>query len=146
MRSTHTRLHASNVVRNAPELHDVVFQSGDRKSRARVGGARLADRSWIQQVTGALVGAQSGERLRRSWTQIQDLQIVAGIGVRESTLMMRMAEEGNSGSGVQQPFQGLRGSKNVLVLILKRAVHQNNSADLQRAVRQFRKPFQVVGR
>src|SRR5260370_14532179 len=108
MRGAHARWHASNVVRNAPDLHDVVFQIGDRKSRARVAVARLPDRSWIQQVTGALVRAQSGERFRGAWTQIQYLQIVAGIGVRESTLMMRMAEEGDTCSGVQHPFHCLR--------------------------------------
>ena len=145
-RGAHARLHAGDIVRNAPELHYVVFQIGDRESRSGVAVAGLSDRSRVQQVTVAHIEAQSGERLRRTRTQIEHFQMIAGIRVGESALMVRMAEKCECGVGVQQPFQGLLGSEDVFVFILKRTVHQNNSADLQRTVRLLGEPFQIVGR
>src|SRR4029077_14586926 len=145
-RSAHARLHFSDIVRNTPELHDVVFSIGDGKSRSGVAVARLSDRSGIQEITSALVDAQSCERFRKTRAQIQHLQMIAGTRIRESALMMRMAEKCESGAGVQQPFQGLLGSEDVFVRILQGAVHQNNSVAPQRAMRQLRKPLEIVGR
>src|SRR5260370_36704164 len=89
-RRTHARLYCRNVVRNAPELHDVMLQIGDGKARARVSVARLSDGSRIQQIAAARLRSPWRKCFRKPVTTVQHFQSVAGIFVEKSPLVVRV--------------------------------------------------------
>jgi len=49
-RVSHALLDLLDVVGHTPELYHLMLQVGDRKTRARIGVARLPDRSGVQKV------------------------------------------------------------------------------------------------
>ena len=50
--------------------------------------------------------------------------------------MMRVAEESHASGGVQKPIEGLLGSENIFVFILKRTVDEHHSIRGERPARQ----------
>ena len=47
-----------------------------------------------------------------------------------------MAEESDFGGGIQKTVEGLRGSENVFILVLKRSVDKHNAIGGKRSLRQ----------
>lgn len=61
LRGTHASLHFSNIIRDAPEFNDVMFQVRDGESGARITVAGLADGPRIEQVAALRLDAKRRE-------------------------------------------------------------------------------------
>ncbi len=85
----HALLHFSNVVRNAPELHDFMLQIGNGKSGARISIARLSDGAWIQQIALAFLQTKRAALIEIARMQLQNFQLSVLIG--KSALVVRVA-------------------------------------------------------
>ncbi len=126
MGRAHALLDGGNIVRDAPELHGLMFEIGDSKACAGITIAGLADGAGIEEIAAWLFDAQRGARFRSARTNLKHFEI--GIPIREAALMMGVAEKSDLGGGVEKAIKSLRGREDVLIFILKRAVHQNDTA------------------
>jgi len=143
MGRAHALLDGGNIVRDAPELHGLMFEIGDSKACAGITIARLADGAGIEEIAAWLFDAQRGARFRSARTNLKHFEI--GIPIREAALMMGVAEKSDLGGGVEKAIKSLRGREDVLIFILKRAVHQNDTACGEWAVRQLGEPREILG-
>src|ERR1700739_2966228 len=60
--------------------------------------------------------------------------------------MMCVPKESYLAGGIQKAFEGLRGSENVFVFVLKSPMHQNDSFGFQRTLGKAREPSQIFVR
>ncbi len=67
---------------------------------------------------------------------LQDFEM--GVLIGKTALVMRVPEESDCGGGVQETVKGLRGSEDVFVFILKRAVDKHDAIRRKRSMRQSR--------
>src|ERR1700687_4691708 len=116
----HALLEDGNIVGRAPKLDDLVLQVGDGKSGARIAVTRLPDRTGIEEIAARKFDAQRCKRFVGARANLKDLELRVLIG--KTALVMRVPEESDGGGGVQKTVQGLRGSEDVFVFILKCAV------------------------
>jgi len=130
----HALLHDGNIVRHAPKLDDLVLQVGNRKGGAWITVARLPDRTRIQKITARQFNAQRSKGFAWARVNLQDLELRIPVG--KASLMMRVAEESHASGGVQKPIEGLLGSENIFVFILKRTVDEHHSIRGERPARQ----------
>jgi hypothetical protein len=130
----HALLDDGNIIRHAPKLDDPVFQVGDGKSGARITVAWLSDRTRVQEIAAGNLDAQRGKWFVGARTNLKDLKLRVLIG--KTTLVMRVPEESDCGGGFQEAVEGLRGSEDVFVFILKCAVNKHYAIGRKRSVRQ----------
>jgi len=121
----HAFLNGGNIVGHAPKLDDLMFQVGNSKGGARIAVTRLSDRTGIEEIPARGLEAQRSEGFARARANLEDLELRVLIG--ETTLVVGVPEESNFGSGVQQALESLRGSEDVFVLIVKRAVNKHDA-------------------
>src|SRR5713226_2662521 len=131
---SHALLDDGNIVGHAPKLDDLVLQVGDRKSGARIAVARLSDRTGIQKIAARELDAQRGKGFAGAGTNVEDRERRGLMG--KNALVVRVPEECDCGGGVQKTFEGLRGSEDVFVFILKRAVDEHDAIRRERSMRQ----------
>jgi hypothetical protein len=142
LRGAHAFLYRGNVVGNAPELDGLVFEIRDRKTRARVAVARLANGTGIQQVASRLLDTKGRKRVRLTRADLQDFEIC--IEIRKAPLVMRMAEECDFSRRIEKSIECLCGCEYIFIFILKRAMHQNDTVGGQGALRQSGEPGKIV--
>ena len=130
-RGTHASLHFRNIIRNAPEFNDPVFQVRDRKAGARIAVTRLADRAWVQQIAALVFDAKRRERFGRSRMKAENFQMRIEILVGKPTLVMCVTKESDAPRGIQQALQSLGRREDVFVFILKRTVNENDVVGFQ---------------
>src|SRR6266576_1001086 len=133
---THALLDGGNIVRHAPKLDDLVLEVGDGKSRARIAVTRLSDRTRVKEIAAGELDAQRCKRFVGARTNLEDLELRVLIG--KTALVMRVPEESDFGGGVQEAVEGLFGSENVFVFILKRTVNKHEAIRCERSLRQSR--------
>jgi hypothetical protein len=80
-------------------------------------------------------------RLVAAWVQGEHFEF--GILVRKAALMMGVAKESYLAGGIQKAFEGLGGSEDVFVLVLKRAMYQNDSFSFEGALWKAGEPVQI---
>src|ERR1700682_6489290 len=139
---THALLDDGNIVGHAPKLDDLVLQVGDGKSGARIAVARLSDRAGIEKIPARKFDAQRCKRFVGARANLKDLELRVLIGT--TALVMRVPEESDGGGGVQKTIQGLRGSEDVFVFILKCAVDKHDAIRRKRPARQSREAREVL--
>src|SRR5260370_1099649 len=96
-----------------------MFQVGDRKGGARIAVTRLSDRTGIEEIAARRFNAQRGNGFAGARANPEDLELVVLIG--KAALVVRVSKKSDWSGGVQEAVEGLRRSKDVFVLILKRA-------------------------
>src|SRR5713101_6641340 len=133
---THALLDDGNIVGHAPKLDDLVLQVGDGKSGARIAVTRLSDRTGIEKIAAGKFDAQRCKRFIGARTNLEDLELRVLIG--KTALVMRVPEESDGGGGIQKTVKGLRGSEDVFVFILQRAVDEHDAIRRKRSTRQSR--------
>src|SRR6267378_3292573 len=126
----HAFLNGGNIVGRAPKLDDLMFQVGDGKGGAWIAVTRLSDGTGIQQIAARGLDAQRSEGFAGARANLENLELRVLIG--ETTLVVGVPEESNFGGGVQQALEGLRGSEDVFVLIVKRAVNKHDDISRKR--------------
>src|SRR6267143_6215730 len=136
MGGTHALLDDGNIVGHAPKLDDLVLQVGDGKSGARIAVTRLSDRTGIEEIAARKFDAQGCKRFVGARTNLEDLELRVLIG--KTALVMRVPEESDFGGGVQEAVEGLFGSEDVFVFILKRTVNKHEAIRCERSLRQSR--------
>src|SRR6266404_8749334 len=125
MGGTHALLDDGNIVGHAPKLDDLVLQVGDRKSGARIAVTRLSYRTGIQKITARQLDAQRGKGFAGTRVNLENLELRILVG--KPALVMCVPKESDGRGGVQKSVKGLRGRKDVLVFILKRAVDEHHA-------------------
>src|SRR5690348_12172524 len=106
MRGAHALLHDGNVVRHPPELNDLVLQVRDRKSGTRIAVTWLPDRTRVQEITARQLNAKRCKRFAGARVNLENLKLRILVG--KPALVMRVAEERDRCSGVQETVKGLR--------------------------------------
>jgi hypothetical protein len=139
----HAFLDDGNIVGHAPKLDHLVFQVGDGKSGARIAVARLSDRTGIEEIAAWELDTQRRKRFAGARTNLQDLELRVKVG--KTALMMRVPEESDRRGGIEQAIEGLCGSEDVFIFILKRAVNEHDAVGCQRSARQSCQPGEVLG-
>src|SRR6266852_4860690 len=133
---THALLDDGNIVGHAPKLDDLVLQVADGKSGAWIAVTRLSDRAGIQEIAARELDAQRRKGFAGARANLEDLELRVLIG--KTALVMRVPEESDFGGGVQKTVKGLRGSEDVFVFILQRAVDEHDAIRRKRSTRQSR--------
>jgi hypothetical protein len=130
-RGTHASLHFRNIIRDAPEFDDAVFQVRDRKAGARIAVARLADRAWVQQIPALAFDTKGCEGLGRSRVKAENFQMGIEILVGKPSLVMCVTKESDGPRGIQQALQSLGWREDIFIFILKRTVNENDVVGFQ---------------
>src|SRR6266849_5601182 len=133
---SHALLDDGNIVGHAPKLDDLVLQVGDGKSGAWIAVTRLSDRAGIQKIAARELDPQRGKGFAGARANLEDLELRVLIG--KTALVMRVPEESDFGGGFQKSVEGLRGSEDVFVFILQRAVDEHDAVRCKRSMRQRR--------
>src|SRR5712692_10510042 len=133
---THALLDDGNIVGHAPKLDDLVLQVGDGKSGARIAVTRLSDRTGIEEIAARELDPQGGKGFAGARANLEDLEL--RVLIRKTTLVMRVSEESDFRGGFQKTVEGLRGSEDVFVFILQRAVDEHDAVRCKRSMRQRR--------
>ena len=60
--------------------------------------------------------------------------------IRKAALVMRVAEEGDFGGGIQEPVERLRGREDVFIFVLKRPMDEYDAVGSERPRGQRREP------
>src|SRR6266436_1635320 len=98
--AAHALLDRGNIIRHAPKFDDVMIHVGHRKRGARISIARLANRTWIEQVPRSRFQTQS----RKTWSglrlELNDSDLPRAI--RKTALVMRVAEKSYVTGGFEQ--------------------------------------------
>jgi len=128
-RRSHSFLYLANIIGHAPEFDGVVFQIRDRETGARISVSRLPNRAGVQQIALFVFDPQGAMFFVISRVQLQHFEL--GVQVGEAALVMSVSVKCHLRGGIQQPFERLRGRKNVFILVLDRAVHQRQAFGLQ---------------
>src|SRR5229473_6144546 len=133
---SHALLDDGNIVGHAPKLDDLVLQVGDGKSGAWIAVPRLSDRAGIQEIAARELQPQRRKGFAGARANLEDLEL--GVLIGKTALVMRVPEESDFGGGVQKTVEGLRGSEDVFVFILQRAVDEHDAIRRQRSTGQSR--------
>src|SRR6266404_9288522 len=140
---THAFLDGRDIVGHAPEFHRLVLEIRDRKSGAGIAIAGLPDRARIQKITARQFNAQRGKRF--GWARMNLKNFKLRLLIRKAALVMRVTEESDFRSGIQEPVKRLRGREHIFIFVLKRTVNEYNAVGGERARRKPREPGQVFG-
>jgi len=120
----------------------MVFEVGNGESSPRITIPRLTDGAWIQEIAARWLDAQCRKGL--AWTRSDLEHFELGVLVGKTTLVVRVAEERDFRSRIQQPVKGLRRGEDIFIFILKRAMHEHNAFRFVRALRQSCEPGEVI--